>query len=427
MRVFPNIRLLDRRSPTRYLVFAHAAIFHTLALSPILFSKEIDKQLGFAWSRQAILLTLALCLLSLAMLIVRNPNQCAVILLFRFTGCMVLLYPMRADCLPAMLFGFLLITESYTYLDTALDSIMAGLFTLAFAGFSLPHKRLDPNVDSPGLINAIILGVCLLLVCYLFYLLKNERQKRIQLKNDRDVLRNNLTQLTLTNLEYQKFAAHIEEEAADSERKRITRDIHDTVGYTMTNVSMAMEAALRLIPPDDNELRKLILLTKEQARDGLKETRDALYRLRQHEVETIRGLQAVRKLASIFEQITGIHVKQDYSNVNGSFGDDVDRFLFRFVQEGLVNAFKHAKPTEIDIYFHLTDNILHVHIADNGRGCTALKEGIGMQGIRERLSRLGGELNLHCDSSGFALLANIPIESNNGEENHGSNGNTNRR
>lgn len=264
-------------------------------------------------------------------------------------------------------------------------------------------------------------------VCYLFYLLKNERQKRIQLKNDRDVLRNNLTQLTLTNLEYQKFAAHIEEEAADSERKRITRDIHDTVGYTMANVSMAMEAALRLIPPDDNELRKLILLTKEQARDGLKETRDALYRLRQHEVETIRGLQAVRKLASIFEQITGIHVKQDYSNVNGSFGDDVDRFLFRFVQEGLVNAFKHAKPTEIDIYFYLTDNILHVHIADNGRGCTALKEGIGMQGIRERLSRLGGELNLHCDSSGFALLANIPIESNNGEENHGSNGNTNRR
>ena len=173
----------------------------------------------------------------------------------------------------------------------------------------------------------------------------------------------------------------------------------------MTNVSMAMEAALRLIPPDDNELRKLILLTKEQARDGLKETRDALYRLRQHEVETIRGLQAVRKLASIFEQITGIHVKQDYSNVNGSFGDDVDRFLFRFVQEGLVNAFKHAKPTEIDIYFHLTDNILHVHIADNGRGCTALKEGIGMQGIRERLSRLGGELNLHCDSSGFAPVS----------------------
>ena len=220
-----------------------------------------------------------------------------------------------------------------------------------------------------------------------------------------------INRLITANMEFQEYANTAGVRSRNKERKRISRDIHDTIGHSLTNMIMMMEAATDMVKADQENLREMITLTRGQAQKGLLETRRALKELRSDEEKRHSGLPAIHELISIFEKVTGVSVTREYGNFHFYFPDKINKFLYNMVQEGLTNAFRHGNATMILIHFWINDEgILTLRIRDNGKGVEEeIKEGIGLMGMRERLEKIQGTLDARNVLDGFELAAYIPL------------------
>jgi len=221
-------------------------------------------------------------------------------------------------------------------------------------------------------------------------------------------LDNTIMNLTSANINFQQYATSVEELSIIKERKRITREIHDTTGYALTNLMMMMEAATDLSEIKSAKLQTLLEQARDQACDALNETRRALRELREVELNKEHGLLAIHKLVKAFEQATNVRVKVDFGDVPWSFGDEMDLTVYRMVQEGITNAFKHGKATLIRLHFRREEPGIRINIRDNGCGCAEITEGIGFRGMRERIQQLEGSLKAQNRPHGFELSAWIP-------------------
>jgi signal transduction histidine kinase len=213
------------------------------------------------------------------------------------------------------------------------------------------------------------------------------------------------------NMALQLYAHNIETESAEKERGRITRELHDMVGYALTNVIVMMNAAHVLLRDEPQSLDRLFSETRIQAEQALAETRSTLRRLREIRPYGPIGLQALSHLTRGFQGASGVEVRLNLGNLPWSFGHKLDAVIFRIVQEGLTNAFRHGKATRVRINLWQTEGEILVSVLDNGRGVapgTEATDGIGIAGMRERLSEYGGEIRLRSVVDGFELLATIP-------------------
>lgn len=221
-------------------------------------------------------------------------------------------------------------------------------------------------------------------------------------------LNNAVVRLTSANLGFQQHAFVMEEESAENERKRISRDIHDTVGYVMTNIIMMMEEADSLLGDGQARVRQLLRATQSQAQAGWNEARMALRALRTLPNDEDSCIKAIQRLVKVFRQATGIKIKLELGNIPMRFPEEIEAVVYRFVQEGLTNSFQHGRASAIDISFWMTERDLLVTLRDNGVGTSEFTEGIGLSGIRERLNPLGGTLAARNTVDGFELLIAIP-------------------
>ena len=115
-------------------------------------------------------------------------------------------------------------------------------------------------------------------------------------------------------------------------------------------------------------------------------------------------------LARSFQTATGVEVRISYGNAPFSLGREVDATIYRLIQQGLTNAFRHGAASEVRVNLWLADTEVRVNISDNGRGSGDVKEGIGLGGMRERLASLGGRIETRSRADGFDLSAFIPRE-----------------
>jgi signal transduction histidine kinase len=177
------------------------------------------------------------------------------------------------------------------------------------------------------------------------------------------------------------------------------------------NMIMMMEAAKDLVLPEQGKLKEIIALTHRQAQKGLTETRRALKQLRPEQEEKSYGLPAIQELITVFAKVTGVTVKQEYGNFPFYFPEAVNIFLYKMIQEGLTNAFRHGNATEILVHFWIdAAEVLTIRIRDNGRGADEeIKEGIGLVGMRERLHAITGTLEARNVLGGFEIAAHIPL------------------
>lgn len=216
--------------------------------------------------------------------------------------------------------------------------------------------------------------------------------------------------LTSANLSFQNLASSAQERSAEDERKRITREIHDAIGYALTNLIMTMEACMRLAPREAQALRQLLARAREEAQVGLNETRKALRVLRGWSPPKTQGLPAIQQLVNLFSEATGVTVKTEYCNADLSFGEEKDAVIYRMIQEGMTNAFRHGHASLIKVKFWQERNGISVVLWDNGAAAESFKEGIGLQGMRERVERMGGTLRVDRMVDGFELSTWLPLD-----------------
>jgi len=253
----------------------------------------------------------------------------------------------------------------------------------------------------------LFLGFYPLAVMFLGLLLKNAQRLAAERKRLIEQLRQASTSLVETNIRLQEHVVRGEEQAKMLERGRISRELHDTVGYALMNIIVTMKASLELSHSDGERMREFMAKGIKQAQKGLADTRGALRELRAVAAQPLSLVASVGRLAGAFKD-THIAVAAHYSNMPWSFTEEIDATIYRIVQEGITNAIRHGNATKIDINLSLDGSRIGVAVRDNGIGTAEITEGIGMAGIRERLTQLGGGLSAGNSAGGFLLSAWLP-------------------
>lgn len=223
-------------------------------------------------------------------------------------------------------------------------------------------------------------------------------------------LESSVDELSAANMSYNTFIQMAESQAARHERSRITREIHDGVGYALTNLIMLAESAHDLVAGGDDRVAERIVTIRNQARVALSDTRRALRELREAEQGLLHGQDALSHMMDVFEQATGVTTTREFLAPEGALRNDrIFPVVYRLVQEALTNSFRHGHATHVQLRIWLIEGALFVTVNDNGNAPPAISEGIGLQGMRERLGEIGGDLSYHA-IKGFTIIARIPFK-----------------
>ena len=201
-----------------------------------------------------------------------------------------------------------------------------------------------------------------------------------------------------TNLQLRMAQDEIGRLAKISERERITRDLHDVLGHTLSLIAMKSEVAQKRFATDPR-----LTLAETQQIEVL--SREALVRVRGalHGYTTVSFQQEVERISAALTSV-GLEVKCHVDEVVLS---SMQESVFGMVlQEAATNVMRHAYAGGCEIKLHSTPNAVCLLVADNGRSSLRY-EGFGLRGMEERLRLLGGSLRVVADG-GTRLEASLP-------------------
>lgn len=214
--------------------------------------------------------------------------------------------------------------------------------------------------------------------------------------------------LTDANTGFQRYLRVAEENSKTDERNRIIRELHDSIGYTLTTIIMLSESGLeRAKLVESDRFTELFEPIRENAKDCLTDVRIAL-RLMKARKDSMPDTNALLRLVRAFEKATRVEVELNFGNVPAWFGEGIDSLAFRVIQEGLVNAFRHGRARRIVVGLWIASGSFHISLRDDGTAGGQMGEGLGISGIRERVEAAGGSLGFKKAVDGFLLSASFP-------------------
>jgi signal transduction histidine kinase len=353
--------------------------------------------------------TLYICILlslflSILLFFLHSPFYLRLILLVRTAVLLIVSYPFQ-DYLPIEIVG---------RMPSPYDGVLSGAVAIAGILFLRLPRRFLLSAQSPGfpgisLHELVLLGSALAGVTAVAYILKRAFCHIGKLRDLIAQLNTNIGVLTSANLAFQEFANFAEVLAAQKERERITREIHDSSGYAFTNLMALMEVAISLGGHDLDKLTDVHYQAKRQAREGLQETRRSLRRLRDAEEDRLKGIKALLKVLKTFEQVTRVKISLTLGNIRWTYGTSIDLTIYRILQEALTNSLRHGSAKAILISFWEQQGSLIINIKDDGKGVEKIEKGMGLAGMEERLGLLGGTIEIPNHRDGFHLLIRLPI------------------
>jgi signal transduction histidine kinase len=194
-----------------------------------------------------------------------------------------------------------------------------------------------------------------------------------------------------------KYALQIEELATVQERNRIARDIHDSLGHSLTIFNIHLEAAVRLFDTDPNEAKALLQEAKQVGKQSLQDVRESVMLLRTDPLQGKSLEVAIAMLISEFQKTTGITPIYKFEASPSSNLPNALRYtIYRLIQESLTNICKHSHASEVAIAIQKTTDRIQLTVRDNGKGFDLKDQptGFGLQGMRERVVELSGELTI---------------------------------
>ncbi len=231
---------------------------------------------------------------------------------------------------------------------------------------------------------ALLFGLVLIFVLMMVGALLTERQSR-----DR---------LTVANDRLRRYALLIENQATLQERNRIAREIHDSVGHSLTAQSIQLENVAMWLPQDAAQATTHLQTARQLGKEALQNVRQSVATLRAHPLQHQSLTDALQQLAQEFEGTTGIPVAMEVQ-LDSVQPLEQTTALYRITQEAFTNVSKHSHATQVMLTLHEQDTGMQLDIRDNGVGFYPLQNttGFGLQSMRERAEALGGTFELYSE------------------------------
>jgi signal transduction histidine kinase len=206
----------------------------------------------------------------------------------------------------------------------------------------------------------------------------------------------------------------------DEERRRVARELHDSIGQTFAVLKMNLEVVARnLTSPEQAGMRELLAESASTLETGLSEVRTLSHLLHPPLLDEMGFASAARWLADGFSQRSKIQVKLEVPENLARMSQDVELALFRVLQEGLTNVHKHSESQTVEISLSRDSSSVRLSLKDFGKGVPGdIAQsfarggpglGVGLSGMKERMRDLGGRLNLSSNGTGTLLEATVPL------------------
>ena len=189
--------------------------------------------------------------------------------------------------------------------------------------------------------------------------------------------------------------------AQETERQRLSRQMHDGPAQALSNFILQTEIAMRLMDVDAGQARDELNNLKASAMSTFQKVRNFIFELRPMMLDDLGLLPTVRRYAEAFKEQAGVDVNVTVSGNERRLEPYLEIMLFRAIQELLGNSARHSQGTLVKVNLDLGDDRIRVSVDDNGRGFDpeSVQQGasLGLKLIRERAEMLGG--NFEIDSA----------------------------
>ncbi|GAA3013523.1 sensor histidine kinase [Streptosporangium longisporum] len=199
---------------------------------------------------------------------------------------------------------------------------------------------------------------------------------------------------------------------ADEERLHIARELHDSLTHQISIIKVQAEVAVHVARRRGEQVPEALLAIREAGREAARELRATLEALRDDDTTPRRGLDHVAELVER-ARTTGLDAKLTIEGQRHDVPAAVDRTVYRIVQESLTNVARHAAAATASVSIDYRPDTLVVRVDDDGEAAagTVPVPGVGLLGMRERVTALGGRLRAAPRSEGgFTVHAELPVD-----------------
>lgn len=227
-----------------------------------------------------------------------------------------------------------------------------------------------------------------------------------------------MEEIMLQQQELKKMSARILQ-AQESERKRISVELHDEMGQELTGISINLGVIENLMPADHNpSIKARIAETRRMADLASDQIRDLSFHLRPSILDDLGLIPTLRWYVRQYAERMDLEVDLKTEDRGMNMTPEIKTLLYRVVQESLNNVAKHAAARQVFIRLERSDNLAVLEIEDDGRGFEinryvnpgTAKHGLGLIGMRERVEFAGGHFIIQSTPGhGTRLTVEVPM------------------
>lgn len=204
-------------------------------------------------------------------------------------------------------------------------------------------------------------------------------------------------------------------EAQESERRRVARELHDSVQQVLHSIIFRVQHAERLMASGSDRWEESLKRTRELLNSAIEEVGRIGRNLRPSELDDIGLIAALQPIIREFSTRTAVDVLFESATYHNAVSKLTELTLYRIVQEALTNMEKHAGATAVTIQVGCDETYATLHIKDNGRGfelasSPATRSGMGLMNMRERASSVGGLFSIKTSpGTGVEISVYLPL------------------
>lgn len=222
-------------------------------------------------------------------------------------------------------------------------------------------------------------------------------------------VQNKLSLMSKSNRELKSYAALSEKIAKDRERKRIARDLHDTVGHALTGIATGIDAVMVLIDLDPEAAKKQLQKVSVAVKQGLTDIRRTLNQIRPDALQNYTLEASIHKMLKEYSDLSHLKIDFSYNWGDVNFEKMTELAIFRVIEESVTNALRHGHADKVKVDCLLTDNAYEIKISNNGLTAKSVKAGYGITQMKERVAIINGKFKLETEPI-FVVTVDIPRE-----------------
>lgn len=275
--------------------------------------------------------------------------------------------------------------------------LCSGLYILDIAANYFKAGQTDMAVflkyELYNLPEYVLVGVVLFLVKYIIEMNKSLNTAKTELGTTNIQLKDAFETLS-------KAYSKNEDYLIMQEKNKLAREIHDTVGHTLTTALVEMEASQVLSESDKDKASEKLGYAIDQVRKGLNEVRHSVSALNSCSIDYCNEMI---KIIEDTKKHTEIIIRYDIDDIK-SENDAIKKCIFRALQEGITNSIRHGHASALVFKLKYTEDYLYFSLEDNGRGASFYKKGFGISAMEDRVKEANGDIQIMTEpGQGFNI------------------------